>query len=253
MKLISFSRCWIGSALQWLQPDTLGEWFREAWVTDRKTGGGECKWMGVPLNTFNRWPLTLWNLLCSRSAIWTRNTGRGSGCTYISGNRFRHLGWNKTPPTQNPRGWHEAGLGKLKPIPGDGPGCTAAAQAIHPELLVQTMDGKNQSSPLCTSWGHCKAQNTGCVSQDSGLGIQLHSCTGKSIPVERWEANWGPETRKDRDCRGWWHCVVSDGYLFSWSEQDRVSWWGLRPAVGLLGLQVFCCFCRDKSLHQGRV
>lgn len=125
--------------------------------------------MGVPSN---RWPLTLWNLLCLRSAIRTRNTGRGSDCTYVSGNRFRHLGWNKTPPTQNPRGWHEAGLGKLKPIPWDGPGCTAAAQASHPELLVQTRDGKKQSSPLCTSWGHCKAQNTGCVSQDSSP--QLH-------------------------------------------------------------------------------
>lgn len=50
-----------------------------------------------------------------------------------------------------------------------GPGCTAAVQAIRSELLLQAGDGKKQSSPLCTSWGHCAVLKTGCVCQDGEI------------------------------------------------------------------------------------
>lgn len=42
-------------------------------------------------------------------------------------------------------------------------------QAICSELLLQAGDGKKQSSPLCTSWGHCAVLKTGCVCQDGEI------------------------------------------------------------------------------------
>lgn len=96
-------------------------------------------------------------------------------------------------------------------------------------------------------------KNRLCVCQDLGLGIQLYSCAGKSIPVRHGEANAGTGTSKDRDRRGWCYCVASDGCFFYCSEQGRVGWEELRPALGLRGLQVFCSFSWGRRLHQGRV
>lgn len=166
MKLISFSRCWIGSVLQWLQPDTLGEWLGERRLSQgRKAGSGECRWVGVSLNSFNRWPLAPWNLLCLQSAVWTRNTGRGLDCTSFSGNRFRHLGWTKTLPHIKPEKVEWRRTGEIKTHPVRGPRlhscCTGySLRAAHPDhgwkkpviaSLHQLGPLKSPTNRLCVS------------------------------------------------------------------------------------------------------
>lgn len=101
------------------------------------------------------------------------------------------------------------GLGKLKPIPWDGPRLHSCCAGYSLRAASSGWGWKkaviaplHQLGPLCSPKNRLRV---------SGWGNQLHSCAEDSIPAKGWEANPGPGTTEERGRGGWCNFAASNG------------------------------------------